>query len=274
MSTKVSYKGNIIASVESETKTLATKGKYLVDNIKIIDSIPDGYYDMSSEMSFLGKDVECIDEEVYSSVFKLSDTGYNTWTPSTTAKAIVTSQTLTSAFTATDLTNYEYFIVWECGVDPVYDSNATQKAMPQMARSIIVQEILRRPSSWTNIQGGNANSNACIAANTTNFLKYYGTTTGTSTYTWGISYGFYGAATSATFSSSTNANPVVNIKTPAINARCSTTYFSTDSAASIDQEHTYGFIRGKIYKVKRDGFVRGVYNQLISLINENIEYIV
>lgn len=38
MSTTVSYKGSTIATVDNQTKTLLTKGKYLEDDITIIDS--------------------------------------------------------------------------------------------------------------------------------------------------------------------------------------------------------------------------------------------
>ncbi len=226
------------------------------------------FYDMSDEMSYLGADLECINDNLYSATFALSDTAYNGWTPSTTAKAIVASVTKNSAFTATDMANYEYFIVWECGVDPVYTGTPTQKALTLLSRAVLVQEILRRPGSWSAIESGTFATNTCVTANTSNFLRYYGTTTGTATYTWAASYGFYFAATAATFSSTTANSPTVNIKTPTCNTRCSTTYFSTTSAAAIDQENSTGFIRGKVYRVRRNGFIRGIYNNLIDLINE------
>lgn len=223
---------------------------------------------MTSPLSFLGADVELLNDNLYSKEFVLADTGYNGWTPSTTAKAIIASETHNNAFTATDMDNYEYYLIWECGIDPVYTGTPTQKALTLMSRAWLAQEIFRRPSSWANIQSGVANGNVCNSAFTSCFLRYYGTTTGSVTYTWSTSYGFYYTLTAATFSSTTADSPNVNLKTPVVNTRCSTTYFSTTNAGLIDQENSTGFMRCKLYRVKQPGILRGIYNQVTNLINE------
>ncbi len=224
------------------------------------------FYDLSSDMAWLGGGAECINDNVYTIEDTLDNTAFNGWTPSTTAKALVATKTA-GTFVA-DLSEYDYYIVWECGVDPVYTGTPTLKAHTLLARCYIVQQICKRPSSWANIEADNFNGNACASVYSGNFLRYYGTTTGTATYTWSVSYGFYFGATAATFSSSTSNTPTVTVKTPTVNARCSTTYMSTSNAGLVDQANSNWWIHGKLYRAKSDGVLRGIYNQVVRIINE------
>ena len=231
-----------------------------------IEAIPDRYYDMSGEMAWLGKGAELVNGNVYSKSDTLKNTGFNGWTPSTTAKTIVSAVNATTF--VCDLSQYEYYLVWECGVTPAYTGSPTLKAHTLLNRCYLVQEIIKRPSNWANIQADSWNGNACVTLFTPNFLRYYGTTTGSVTYSWGASYGFYFAATAATFANATNDSTTVTIKTPTLATRCSTTYFSTGNAALVDQENSEWFIRGKLYRIKKDGIVRSIYEHVVDLINE------
>ncbi len=223
------------------------------------------FYAMNGDMDWLGRDAECINDNIYSKTDVLANTAFNGWTPSTTAKVIVT--TATAGTFAADLDDYEYYLVWECGVDPEYTGTPTLKAHTLLNRCYLVQQIMKRPSSWANIEAENFNGNACVTLFTPNFLRYYGTTTGSVTYSWSVSYGFYFAATAATFASSTADTTTVTIKTPTLSTRCSTTYFSTGNAALVDQDNSTFFIRGKIYRIKKTGILRGIYEKVVDLIN-------
>ena len=75
------------------------------------------FYDMSGDMAWLGKGAELVGQNFYKKSDTLDNTLYNGWTPSTTAKAIVATATLSDAkFTASDIDQYAYYIFWECGV--------------------------------------------------------------------------------------------------------------------------------------------------------------
>ena len=225
------------------------------------------FYDMDDDKSFLGTDVECIDDNAFSKTFCLADTDYGSWTASTTAQTILASETKNAAFQATDLADNGYYIVWECGLDPVYVGTPAETALPKLARSIIVQEILKRPYTLADIASGTWGRNACVSLMTQNFMRYFGTTVGTETFTWTTSYGFYFAATAATFSSNTSASPNVTIKTPTLVTRCSNTYFSTTNANMIDADESAGFIRAKVFRTSRSGFMRNIYRQVVNLVN-------
>ena len=227
------------------------------------------FYDMSGDMAWLGKGAELVGQDFYKKSDTLDNTLYNGWTPSTTAKAIVASVTLSDAkFTATDIDQYAYYIFWECGVDIAYIGSPTLKALPVFGRALIVQNLIKRPSSFANIQSETCDSTVNQAALTSSFLRYYGTTTGSITYTWASSNGLYFTATAPTISSTTAVSPTITPKTPVFNAKVSTTYMSTTSANAIDQENTAWWIKGtKIYRVKRECFFDGIYRYMCGVVN-------
>lgn len=224
------------------------------------------FYAMNGSMDWLGVEAELVDGSVYTVSSTLANTDFATWTPSTTAKTIVTSATA-KTFSA-DLSNYEYYLVWECKCNMDYtNASPTLKAHFLFSRCYLVQQITKRPSTFANIQANNFDGNACTSLYTSNFLRYYGTTTGSVTYSWGTSYGIYFGAAAATFSSSTSNTPTVTIKTPTVSARCSTTYFSTSNAAKVNQTKSTWSISGKLYRVKKEGIIRNIYDHVVGLIN-------
>lgn len=232
------------------------------------------FYDMSGDWSWLGKDAEIIQTDFYSEVDTLDNTDFNGWSPSSTAKIIVPSVALTSAkFTATDLANYEYYMVWECGVDPVYTGDPAEKALTVMARAMLIQEIGRRYASWAAIESDTITGNASMNFPVYSFLRYYGTTAGSITYTWAASYGFYFGYTAPTLSSTTLASPTITPKTPTLSTRCSTTYFSTANAGLVDQANSHWWIKGsKIIRVKREGVLAAFYHRIGEYIVEDPPY--
>ena len=227
------------------------------------------FYDMDDSLSWLGKGAELVGQNFYKIVDTLDNTAFNGWTPSTTAKTCVASVTLTtSAFTATNVDEWAYFICWECGVDIAYTGNPTKKALPTFARALYIQDLVKRPGSFTDIGTITCGSTANQAAYSGSFLRYYGTTTNTLTYTWAASYGLYFGATAPTISSATAVSPTITPKTPILSARTSTTYMSATSASAIDQENTKWWILGsKIYRARRDAFFDGVYKYASAVVN-------
>jgi hypothetical protein len=218
----------------------------------------------SYEWSWLGYKPEFMGT-VYTEEVALADTLYATWTPSTTAKTIRATATV-GTFSA-NMVNYDYILKWKIRCIPVYTEGTTEKAAPYKECAVIYQSIFRRPNSVANINNKNFNSNACITVYTTPLNVYYNTS-GALTYTYSISYGLYGAGTAATISSTTSNTPTVTIKKPTLNARCSSTYFSTTMASAIDKENTKFTMEGELYRVPAGATTRSMYNDLINLYNE------
>lgn len=217
------------------------------------------------EYAWLGQDAEIVDDNVYSFEDTLDNTQFAGWTPSTSARTCIATNTAKTR-AVTDMDDYEYFLIWQCGADIAYNSGSTNKAKPTFSRGLLIQELFRRPSSWAMIQGEGFNGNTNATVLTANFLRYYGSTTNTLTYSWSVSYGFYWGAQAATFSPTTG-NATITIKTPILYARCNNSYMTTANAGYVDQANSTVYIKGKLFRIKRDGILRGAYAMLVDMIN-------
>lgn len=221
------------------------------------------FFDMSGENAWMGLDCEFV-EKIFEETKKLSETDYATWTPSTTAKAIVATQAIHTF--AADLENYEYLLRWKYSFDAVWADSAAKKVRPIRECDVIYQMIFKRPGSLAAIKSGSFAANACITLHTAPLLHYYNSS-GAETYTFSTSYGVYAAAQAATFSNSSSNSPTVTVKTPPVSARCSSTYFSTTRAGDIDQENSEYHLVGELFRVKKGSILRKIYGDLIALYN-------
>ena len=232
------------------------------------------FFDMSDDMSWLGADATLV-HEITPITVALKDTDFNTWKPSTTAATVVASQTLsgsTQKYVATDLLvdgGYNYINVWNMKMPIDYGTNTpTQKALPLFSCALLIQTLFRRYSSFANLLDGNLNNNVVAQTTLASFLRYYGSTTGTITYSNSASYGFYFANVAPTISSTTAQSPTITLNTPTMSARCSTTYMSTANAALIDKENTKLTYTCKVYRVRQDGYLQGFYRYMAARVAE------
>ena len=220
------------------------------------------FYAEDAELGWLGKKVESLGE-IYSISYLLKNTSFNGWTPSTTAKTIVSSKNV-SPTVALDMANYEYAIRWKFDCDYVYDGSETDVARTLRTIADAWQLIQRRANSLANVQADNPAGNAC-ATLATNPLMEYWSDKGSHTYTWAASYGIYPGMTAAAFSNSTSLTPTLTIKTPTVSARCSNTYFSTANAGHVDQDETTIKIKGYLYRYKPQGILCNLYRLIDAL---------
>ena len=188
--------------------------------------------------------------EIYSLSTTLANTNYASWTPSTTAAAMVSSVTLTDKVVM-DLANYDYVIVWTSDCQIAYKSTwSASKGSPLRSTCLYSQAIFRRPATFDNANAGIFNYNAVQQNSYQVYWNYYWSsatakTLGYTTY----SPAYISSVTAATFSSTSAESPTVTIKTPVLSARCSTTYFTTANAGKIDQDNTTVKMKGRLYRV-------------------------
>ena len=211
-----------------------------------------------------GEELELIDSYAKSTVL-LKNTLYASWTPSTSAKAIQTTANLGTK--ALNMNTYEYVLKWIVDANINYASGTTLKGAPIRQITALYQYIYRKPSNIANVTSETDNQNYCTTIYTAPLMDYYNTS-GSHTFAWTGSYGFYGAAQAATFSSSTGTSPTLTIKRPVLNARCNTTYFTTAMANAVDQDSSSMSYIGYLYRCKKGSFGRAVWNDLISTYNE------
>lgn len=214
---------------------------------------------MGDKAEFLGK--------IYDTTFALSTTTFDSWTPSTTAKAIKSAVTLSDKAFAADLTQYEYLIRWRCRFDAAYDSGATLKAQVYREVAEIWQTVFRRPNTATDVAAENYNYAVCTTLFTTPLTMYYNSSGNLTPY-FSVAYGIYPSATAAAFSSTASDTPTITPKTPAYNARCSSTYFAVGRAPELDSANSDISIVGELYRIPMGSTMRTMFEKMIDFYND------
>lgn len=201
-------------------------------------------------------------------VFKFSQTDFNGWTPSSTAKAILAAQTV-GTFTAADIDDNDYFIRTKAFIDVKYNSGtSTAKGTFQKTAIENWYDYTRRPSTYAMMEAGTLNTNVFETVSNLWVSKYYNTSW---TLIYSGAYGIYPSNAAPTSSSTTATSPTVTVKTPIINAKCNSTYFSTTMAGKVDQEAST--ITFKSYAYRADGGYRRkeIYESIIDLWQNGLE---
>lgn len=198
--------------------------------------------------SWLGKNPELIyQSDAIKTFFK--DTGWKTWTPTTTSTALDAATNYTS-FSA-DLNTYEYYIHTRVYEEITYDGEETNVAKLNRGMTDQWFTIIRYPSNYTNITNRTDNANTSVSTLTRSITDYYNASgVQTIVYSWG--YGLYPSATVPSFSNSTTLTPTIYIKVPALNARCSNTYLTTANAEHIDADKSFFILKYEAYRVDKD----------------------
>ena len=200
---------------------------------------------------------------LYSATIKLSDTDYATWTPSTSATAILATAEV-GTFAATNVNLNDYFSRFLIDINIAY-TNATA-AKGRYLRTIIDNWycITKRPSNLTNMQSSTRNGVVCEAVSNVWITYYYSSATAT-TLTYSQSYGFYSANVAPTSSSSTSNSPTITAKRPTINARCSSTYFATGQASVVDKANSTIKFKHEYYRALSPYNRQKSYNSMIDI---------
>lgn len=196
--------------------------------------------------NWMGRNVELVKTFPEFSVL-LKDTDFNTWTPSTTATKILSTESF-GTFNA-DMANFDYIIQWIFDTDLKY-SSATNSAMPVRQYAHTYQELYRRPRPYnleTHVNDQNAYNNNF---NNCPIIKYYNTS-GTLTCAYTQAYGFYMSQASPSFSDLYDDNVTVTLNRPDLYARCNTTYFSTNSAGGLNKNTSKLYVKCNVYRVSK-----------------------
>lgn len=232
MSTTVSYKGNTITTVNNETKTLSTSGKWLEGDITLTDVSGGGSGWLPSSAVL----VASADDS-----YNLStDTSWDSWTPSTTSTTILGQGTTGGACSYTyDPTTIETkALICACCLttDIAYTGSIAQGYLAsRVYQGLTLYTPLNPPKN------NNANYDNYGNASTASLpiLTYYSSETTTTSTTGGASYSV-GANTPLFGNSSQTANTrKIYYTRPNFFARCHSTYFTTAAAAAVDSANSY-----------------------------------
>ena len=243
---------------------------YVEEGVKLSDGnggwIP--FSDARSDVPWLGPGTEHV-SKFYDQTTKLQNTDFATWTPATTASAIIASAT--AATRSVNMALYEYTVRWRVLANVVYQDGTVKKAAIVQHCDSLWQQCYRRPDTIARIEAGTFNHNYCTSLQTASTYSFYYNTSGNLAFTTGSSYGIYPSITAASFASTTADETTLTLKTPAINARCSTSIFSTAMAAAVDQEASTVRIVGDIYRTPVGwSVVRKCYEDAMAIHNDGL----
>ena len=197
----------------------------------------------------------------------LSDTDYATWTPSTTATAILASASA-GTFEATDVADNDYFTRTRMYLNVVYPA-ATSTGKGKLVKMVGENWycISRRASNRANLISGTRNANVGEAVTNYWILEYYNSGW---VVTYSQSYGIYPVNAAPTLSSTSAASPTVTFNRPTINARTSATYFSATYAISLDQDETTITFVFDVYRADATYRRREINLSLIDMFNNGL----
>lgn len=205
------------------------------------------FYSMDEELAWMGPDAEFI-KQIYAKDMTLADTNWTSWTPSSTASTMVASETIGTTYPSSEMTVYSYLIEWQYDFQIAYDGTQDSKARIDRVAGTQWQDLHRRPYGYQNIEDMVDSYNYCTTLLSGSYYVYYYNSSGTQTWTTGISYGVYPALVAATFSNTTSTNPTITFKTPTISARTSTSYFKVANAQKVTASSSTLRIRGNLYR--------------------------
>ena len=256
----LSYKGSTIAEVSaSGTTKLNTKGKFCEDDISL------QYEKPVSPWSYLGANpVKVLD--IAETETALSATGFNTWTPSTTATEIVGSSD--AGTLELNLANYDYVVLWFFDISIAYNGTEENKAKILRQVQCMRHEIYKSPGSITSLQQSNYDYNRYTSMFVSSLLDVYNSSS-VHTIAYVQSSGVYPLMTAGTFSNNTSDTPTLTLKTPLIRAQCNATYWSTANAGKVDKANSKFKLRGEVWRVDKRGVLGEMYKNIVDMYNGN-----
>lgn len=190
-------------------------------------------------------------KNIHNKNYKLSETGWASWTPSTSETNLISSVDADDTY-LTDMATYEYIIRTVVDVTLVYGSGATNAARQLRFIGSRRQLVFRTQNSYTDFTNGtDSTTKQMLLAEPYRVFAYNSSGNLTCVEnTYGIYWSTYGC--NATFTNGNTTTPTITTKIPAIKAKCHASYFSTTNAGLVDSNSSRIKIKSDIYRIQRN----------------------
>lgn len=221
MSSTINYKGAVLTTADNQTRILKTAGKYLEDDLTLVDVSSGG---AAVKPFVIRGDAELVQSY---GADELLVTDLETALPaySTTAKTIITGASLTPTITL-DYANYNYYVDLRTLVVPIYDTTTKQKGRCDYTINSYHYEIVEVPANemLTIDRAKVVSSSRSVAVTALGSISkvIYWTGATTITNATNSNYGAYCTAQAPTISGG-----VLTVKAPNYGIRGSTTYMTS-----------------------------------------------
>ena len=212
--------------------------------------------------SWLGSGAEKIDTKDFS-INLSKDTSYNSWTPSTTASAIVSAKNSVYTYTGS-ASDYDFCFVFKGFIEPVYQSGTPATSRTHRVGQYYLNYIYGSPSNNTiaQVQDDTAGNALPLATSTSGFIQYYYNNSGALAARSATQCGPCYMSSYPTINTSiSSGNVSVTVNFPAFNAKCDTSRFSTTRAGQIDSVNTNYSLTLEVFRVPHGN---GLASHLIS----------
>lgn len=228
MSTTVNYKGQDITTVENQTKTLLTQGKYLEGDILLTDITQSGTITLKEGV--LRSDAELVKKYNFDNLL-VHDLEIAIPAYSTTAKTLVASAS--EATTVSMSTSYDYQVYERLLAYPIYkEGTAIATGRVEYWLQAMIRDIVEiSPNSFKSMNGSKSYGTriyGIFQAGCFYRELYWSSASALTTYSTNA-YGVYMTSTAPTVSGTT-----LTIKTPAIMIRGHSTYLRSAVWSTIE----------------------------------------
>ena len=264
MSTTVSYKGNTIATVDNNTKTLLTQGKYLEDNITVTDVSGGG--GAIRVGGGIRSDAELVQTWTYDK-YAVKDEKATIPAYATTASVLVSAADI--ATYVVDHTQYSYMVTQRIMSTPIYSSTYTGGAgKEEYVFSAINYEMVYEPGgTYSSLDGTKSYATANPAfAGHGQFCRfvYWNNATSVAIYT-SAAYGVGHTYSTPTIVS----NGTLTIKSPPFQIRGHATYMKQAVYDEIEDIRNQYVI--ELWRIKKGSSVPNgwdIYSSVDKMLND------
>lgn len=193
------------------------------------EQVTGSYVPSGGSGNWMGKNPYKIKTVANAKVY-FEDTGFATWTPSTTASTIVSSADI-ETYTP-DFTTYDYMLCYKWHTHFEYAPGTIEKIIITDSYFFAPMNLYAYRNTLAAMTTGEV-STATYNAGKSDARMFYKNSAGNNAFASGT-YGVYPSMPSNTANLSS-----ITIKSPTVYARCSSTYLSTARAADIDQSASF-----------------------------------
>ena len=313
MSTTIQYKGNTLATVSNNTKTLKTAGKYMEGDVVLTDvsggseaisvvdtldanggtirtitavdisdttaqasDVAQGKYFYTADgtktagtstgggggglYDYFGAGTEYVGK-VFSETYNLADdTSFDSWTASTTATVIKSQSTTYDVEVNIENRNYDYFVVLKSLTKFAYKNGTENKNIMTTLAEIRCNCVTFEPYSYSTWHSG-THGTPNVSASYSKMIGYFYSTNNALDYVTSA-YGVYKTGAPSGSLSAT----LYRLKTPAIYARCNSSFFDISQKENVDSENTTITYEVEVYRTPKS-YVQEMVDELCTLLN-------
>lgn len=242
-------------------------GKYFYTSAGVLTEGTSSGGGGSDTWSWMGKNPTKVATKTIT--YLLKDTNYVSWTPTTSQSTMVSAVTNTLQYSSADFGTYEFVAEYKFSGSFFY-TNATAARVDSIAE-VTYYGLFQRPNNYEKASTSQFTYNGSASFIPGYGALYYKSTSGIDAFYTSPQYGpayLSSSSISSPTLASSGDTATIKLNAPNVYARCNSSYFSTSSAADVNQNTSSFTIEINLWRVdKLSSMYRYVWNYLIGTLN-------